>query len=373
MKSRCMSITISAVCAGSKSKGRAARSIRAIRRARPCDGRSRRGSRRLRRLVGDAALGHDEDAVGQFHHLVEILAHQQHGRARVPRRHDPRPDLGHGREVEPEAGVRDDEQSDLPGQFARQHRALDVAARERGDGRVERGGLDLEGRDQRRGPLRISRATARSGGPSRSGRRCGRRCSRSRSSARAGVAQRLLGQEADAEVVRLVPRGAIGRAVHPDRAPRPAGAGRSGPPSAPSGRCPRCPRSPRPRPRDGQAVDGDLLQPRPVARASPRAPAPARRGARACGGRAVASAPIIIAAMSAWLRSDTRPEPTWRPRRRTDTSSAKAVTSRNLWVIIRTLISPLPHMARTWPSTSSASSGVSTEVGSSRIRKRRPR
>ena len=59
---------------------------------------------------------------------------------------------------------------------------------------------------------------------------------------------------------------------------------------------------------------------------------------------------------------------TRRPRRNTVTSSAKAITSRNLCVIMTMLQRPSCARSRSVPSTSSASCGVSTLVGSSRIR-----
>ena len=67
------------------------------------------------------------------------------------------------------------------------------------------------------------------------------------------------------------------------------------------------------------------------------------------------------------------PVPVSLPFRSTLTSSAKAVTSWNLWLIISTVRSPATVMARTSPSTSCASPGVSTEVGSSSTKKLRPR
>ena len=79
----------------------------------------------------------------------------------------------------------------------------------------------------------------------------------------------------------------------------------------------------------------------------------------------------MVRAISSGVRSATRPWPASLPRRRIVTSSANAITSRNLCVIIRMVRSPATTMARSMPSTSSASPGVSTEVGSSRIRKRR--
>ena len=62
--------------------------------------------------------------------------------------------------------------------------------------------------------------------------------------------------------------------------------------------------------------------------------------------------------------------PTRRPRRSTLTSSAKSVTSRNLCVISTTVQAPVWARARSAPSTSSASCGVSTEVGSSSTSRR---
>ena len=83
--------------------------------------------------------------------------------------------------------------------------------------------------------------------------------------------------------------------------------------------------------------------------------------------------PTINCAMTAGVSSAVRPFPTSLPRRSTATSSANAITSRSLWVIISTVTSPACVIARNMPSTSSASAGVSTEVGSSRIMNRRRR
>jgi len=85
----------------------------------------------------------------------------------------------------------------------------------------------------------------------------------------------------------------------------------------------------------------------------------------------VASPPIIQAASVSREAASTLPCPVMRPRRSTVTSSQTPKTSRNLCVIMSTEISPAVAIAFRRPSTSSASSGVSTEVGSSRIRKRR--
>ncbi len=62
---------------------------------------------------------------------------------------------------------------------------------------------------------------------------------------------------------------------------------------------------------------------------------------------------------------------TVRPARMMVTRSAKSRTSRSLWVI-RTTAVPRPARPRTTPSSRSASSSVSTAVGSSRIRMRAP-
>ena len=72
-------------------------------------------------------------------------------------------------------------------------------------------------------------------------------------------------------------------------------------------------------------------------------------------------------------RSPALPVPARRPRRRTVTSSATAATSFSLWVMMTMESCPASARPRTRPSISSASCGVSTEVGSSRTRKRRSR
>ena len=78
-------------------------------------------------------------------------------------------------------------------------------------------------------------------------------------------------------------------------------------------------------------------------------------------------------AISAGVRSATLPPPTSRPRRSTVTSSANFITSRNLCEIIKIVSLPPRAISRSSPSTSSASSGVSTDVGSSRITIELPR
>ena len=49
------------------------------------------------------AVEHDDEAVGEFQELVEILAHQQDRGAAIARRHDLSVDVGDGGEIEPEA------------------------------------------------------------------------------------------------------------------------------------------------------------------------------------------------------------------------------------------------------------------------------
>ncbi len=80
--------------------------------------------------------------------------------------------------------------------------------------------------------------------------------------------------------------------------------------------------------------------------------------------------PIIMVAIVSVVVSETFPAPAKAPFLRTVRSSAKAVTSRNLCVIMSTVTSPRRVMSRRSPRISSASAGVSTEVGSSRMMKR---
>ena len=82
---------------------------------------------------------------------------------------------------------------------------------------------------------------------------------------------------------------------------------------------------------------------------------------------------VGMTAISAVDISPTLPPPTNLPRRRIETASANFVTSWNLCEIISTVSSPRSVMPRTSPSISSASAGVSTDVGSSSTRKLRPR
>src|SRR5262245_42861360 len=95
MKSRCMSMTTSAVRSGSNAYGYGCASTSGI-------GRVMAGHRatddldvgaRRRCLVHQAAVEHDQEAVGQLQQLVEVLAHQEHGGARVAGGDDPVVDL----------------------------------------------------------------------------------------------------------------------------------------------------------------------------------------------------------------------------------------------------------------------------------------
>ncbi len=180
-KSRCMSMTTSAVRAGSKrkAKGSAATSIIA-----QCPAMWRPivvavGARGVGE-IGDLAARHDGDAVGEFEDFVEVLGDEQHRRAAVALLHDLGADVGDGGEVEAEAGIGDDQHVDVAGEFAREHRALHVAAGEVADRRLGRGRLDVVARDQfARLGAASARATARSrAGPSAACRSCGRPCSR---------------------------------------------------------------------------------------------------------------------------------------------------------------------------------------------------
>ena len=107
--------------------------------------------------------------------------------------------------------------------------------------------------------------------------------------------------------------------------------------------------------------------------AAPSAVAPSASAALPAGlagALPTAASPIIACASRAGSVAATFAACTLRPRRSTVTSSAYAITSRNLWVMSSTVHSPRCATARTSASTSSASCGVSTEVGSSRIKRR---
>ena len=88
--------------------------------------------------IGDLAARHHGDAVGEFEHFVEILGDQQHRGAAVALLDDLRANVGDGREIEAEAGIGDDQHVDVFREFAREHRALDIAAGEIADRRLGR-------------------------------------------------------------------------------------------------------------------------------------------------------------------------------------------------------------------------------------------
>ena len=91
---------------------------------------------------------HDDDAVGHMQQLVQVFTDHQHCRAAVARRHQPRMHFGHGREVQAENRVADQQHLGRVRQLARQHRALHVAARQRSDGRAFALRLDAVGGDE---------------------------------------------------------------------------------------------------------------------------------------------------------------------------------------------------------------------------------
>ena len=94
-------------------------------------------------FVDQLAVKDDQDAVGKLEQLVEVLADQQDGGATVANRHDLGVDLRDGGEVEAEAGIGRDHDGDLTAELPRQHRALDIAARELADRRIAGSCLDL--------------------------------------------------------------------------------------------------------------------------------------------------------------------------------------------------------------------------------------
>jgi hypothetical protein len=110
-----------------------------------------------------------------------------------------------------------------------------------------------------------------------------------------------------------------------------------------------------------------------VAVASPGAAALTAPSSAPISASAAASAATPIIQPASWSRdvSATAVPPVRRPRRSTVTASQKPNTSRNLCVMISTDSRPCAHSPFSRPSTSSASCGVSTEVGSSSTRKRR--
>ena len=95
-------------------------------------------------LVHETSVEDDEDAVGQFEQLVQVLAHQEHRSARVAGGEDAVVDLRHRGEVEPEHRVRRDEHRGLPRQLTGQHRPLHIAPGQRGDERLRPPRLDPE-------------------------------------------------------------------------------------------------------------------------------------------------------------------------------------------------------------------------------------
>ena len=180
----------------------------------------------------------------------------------------------------------------------------------------------------------------------------------------------VLGDEGDAGVADLVDRpsrdvlaleqhaSVVGR--ESDRpAPRPARAGRCPRPRRPPRSRRRAPRGrPRERPASREALD---LKDR-----ARRAP-PSGLSSRNSTGR-----PTIISASSSFEVCAGVVSPTTLPRRRTVIRSAISSTSSSLW-LMNTMVLPDSRNRRRLPNSSGVSCGVSTAVGSSRIRISTPR
>src|SRR5258708_23697487 len=88
-------------------------------------------------LVNELTVENDDDPVGQLEQFIEVLADQQHRRAAVADRHDLGVDLRDRGKIEPKAGIGRDHDIDLAAELACQHRALNVAAGELSDRRVD--------------------------------------------------------------------------------------------------------------------------------------------------------------------------------------------------------------------------------------------
>ena len=82
-------------------------------------------------LVDDRTFGDHENPVCEFEEFVEILGDEQYRGAGVADAQDLVPDLGDGREIEPEAGIAGHQQTDLAFEFAGQDQPLHVTARQR--------------------------------------------------------------------------------------------------------------------------------------------------------------------------------------------------------------------------------------------------
>src|SRR5262245_60219694 len=118
MKSRCMSITTSAVVASSNVYGYGRAAISGT-RGRVRGGRcvvpghagadDRDVGLRGHGLVHEAPTEDDRDAVRELEQLVEVFADQEDGGAAVAGRQDPVVDLGHRREVQAEDRIGGDQ------------------------------------------------------------------------------------------------------------------------------------------------------------------------------------------------------------------------------------------------------------------------
>ena len=78
----------------------------------------------------DPAAVHHEDAVGEREDLVELDGHEEHGRSRVPQRHQAAVDQLDGADVHAARGLADEEEVRAPVELAGEDDLLLIAARE---------------------------------------------------------------------------------------------------------------------------------------------------------------------------------------------------------------------------------------------------
>ena len=123
--------------------------------------------------------------------------------------------LRHRREIEAEAGIGGDQDGDVAGQLARQHRALDVAAGKLADGVSGGAGLDLVALDLAQRLLvkvvRLSHQPPEANGARSNSRNA--RLSATLMRGDAGVLQRLLGKQRQLVVAHLLAGGVIAFAL----------------------------------------------------------------------------------------------------------------------------------------------------------------
>ena len=90
----------------------------------------------LSALEHDLPAVHDEDAVGEIEHLVELERHEQHGAAGVALLDEAAVHVLDRADVEAARRLRRDQQPGVGLDLARQHDLLLIAARERARGRL---------------------------------------------------------------------------------------------------------------------------------------------------------------------------------------------------------------------------------------------